>query len=344
MNDPAIKTGPLELDEMTGPQRAAVLLLAMGAEHGAPIWQMLDEDEIRIVSRAMSELGMVDGQSIEKLVTEFISMMSSAGAVMGNYDRTETLLQKLLPKSQVQLIMDEIRGPAGRNMWQRLSNVDYDLFANYLKTEYPQTVAVILSRLKAENAAHVLSRLPDDFAIDVVNRMLKMESVQKEALDQIEETLRSEFISSLSQTSKRDAHETMAEVFNSFDRQTENRFLSALDDINKESAKRIRALMFTFEDLLKLDAAAVQTMMRQIDKDTLARALKGASDNIREFFLKSMSSRAGKMLMDDMAALGPVRLKDVDDAQQKIVNLAKELADKGEILIAKNKAEDELVY
>ncbi len=136
----------------------------------------------------------------------------------------------------------------------------------------------------------------------------------------------------------------MAEVFNAFDRQTEGRFLTALDEVNREAAKRIRELMFTFEDLGKLDAAAVQTLMRQVDKDALARALKGASEEIRTFFLGNMSTRAAKMLQDDMSAMGPVRLKDVDEAQMKMVNLAKDLADKGEIVIAKGNSEDELVY
>jgi flagellar motor switch protein FliG len=336
--------GALTLNDLTGPQRAAVLLLTLGADHGAAVWKMLDEDEIRTVSTAMSQLGMIDAAAVEGLVVEFIQRMSSAGAVTGSFDRTEALLGKLLPKQQAQSIMDEIRGPAGRNMWQKLSNVDCKLLANYLKGEYPQTVAVILSRIKADGAAQVLTALPDDFAVDVVNRMLKMESVQKEALDHIEETLRVEFISSLSHTTKRDAHEMMAEVFNAFDRQTEGRFLTALDEVNREAAKRIRELMFTFEDLGKLDAAAVQTLMRQVDKDALARALKGASEEIRTFFLGNMSTRAAKMLQDDMSAMGPVRLKDVDEAQMKMVNLAKDLADKGEIVIAKGNSEDELVY
>src|SRR5262245_23614517 len=347
MAKPAAAPDPkkaLTLEDLSGPQRAAVLLLALGAEHGAAVWKMLDEDEIRTVSVAMSQLGMIDAAAVEALIVEFIQRASGAGAVTGSFDRTEALLGKLLPKQQAQSIMDEIRGPAGRNMWQKLSNVDCKLLANYLKGEYPQTVAVILSRIKPDGAAQVLTALPDDFAIDVVNRMLKMESVAKDALDHIEETLRVEFISSLSHTTKRDPHEMMAEVFNAFDRQTEGRFLTALDEVNRDAAKRIRDLMFTFEDLGKLDAAAVQTLMRRVDKDALARALKGASEDIRSFFLSNMSTRAAKMLQDDMGAMGPVRLKDVDEAQLRMVNLAKELADKGEIVIAKGDAEDELVY
>ena len=135
----------------------------------------------------------------------------------------------------------------------------------------------------------------------------------------------------------------MAEVFNAFDRQTEARFLTALDETNRDAARKIRELMFTFEDLTKLDPGSVQTLMRQIDKETLGRALKGANETVRSFFFANMSTRAAKNLQDEMASMGPIRLKDVDEAQTKMVNLAKELAE-GEIMITKNRAEEELVY
>ena len=240
--------------------------------------------------------------------------------------------------------MEEIRGPAGRNMWQKLGNIDAVVLANFLKNEYPQTIAVILSKIRPEHAANVLRNLPNDLSIEVVGRMLRLESVQKEALDHIENTLRTEFVSTLTQTRRRDPHEMMAEIFNGFDRQTEIRFLSALDASNQEAAERIRALMFTFEDLAKLDPAGLQTLMRQIDKDVLARALKGASQPMREFFFGAMSQRAAKAMQDDMEGLGPLRLKEVDEAQTKLVQLTKDLADKGEIVLSKGNAEDELVY
>lgn len=136
----------------------------------------------------------------------------------------------------------------------------------------------------------------------------------------------------------------MADVFNAFDRQTEGRFLAALDQANRGSAKRIRELMFTFEDLLKLDPGSVQTLMRSVDNDTLCRALKGGNERTRAFFMQQMSTRAAKNLTDEMAALGPVRLKEVDEAQAKMTEIAKDLAEKGEIMIAKNSAEEELIY
>ena len=305
---------------------------------------MLDDDELRELSIHMSTLGTVEADVVEDMMLEFVSRMSASGALMGNFDATERLLQQYLPPERVTGIMDEIRGPAGRNMWEKLSNVQEEVLANYLKNEYPQTIAVVLSKLKPEHSAKVLSILPEDMALDVINRMLKMEAVQKEVIERVEQTLRVEFMSNLSQTRRRDAHEVMAEIFNSFDRQTETRFITSLEEDNREAAERIKALMFTFDDLVKLDAGSAQTLMRHVDKEKLAVALKGANDVVRQFFFGNMSSRAAKMLTDDMAASGPVRLRDVDEAQALLVNLAKDLAAKGEIMLSKNRADDELVY
>jgi flagellar motor switch protein FliG len=329
---------------LTGPERAAVFMLALGEQYGGKVWNLLDDDELRQLSITMSTLGTVEAESVENLLLEFVSRLSATGAIMGNYDATERLLHQYLPPERVVGIMDEIRGPAGRNMWEKLSNVQEQVLANYLKNEYPQTVAVVMSKLRPEHAARVLAILPEDFALDVVNRMLKMEAVQKEVIERVEATLRTEFMSNLSQTRRRDAHEVMAEIFNGFDRQTETRFMTALEDANRESAEQIKNLMFTFDDLVKLDNGSAQTLMRHIDKDKLAIALKGANETVRAFFLQNMSSRAAKMLLDDMQALGPVRLRDVDEAQGLLVNLAKDLAAKGEIMIAKNRADEELVY
>jgi len=241
-------------------------------------------------------------------------------------------------------VMEDVRGPAGRNMWEKLSNVPEEVLANYLKNEYPQTIAVVLSKLQPDQAAKILVILPEELALDVINRMLRMEALQKDVVEHIEQTLRKEFMSSLSQTRRRDAHEVMADIFNRFDRQTESRFMVALDGVNPASAERIKNLMFTFEDLSKLDNASAQTLMRNVDKDKLAVALKGAAEAVRTFFMGNMSTRAAKMLTDDMEALGPVRLRDVDEAQSELVNLAKDLAARGEITIAKGGADEELVY
>lgn len=338
------RKAPAALADLSGPERAAILLLSLGEEHGNTIWSELDEGEIRLISIAMAQLGKINAELIEKLLVEFVLDMGHAGALIGNYDSTERLLTQFLPRDRVSTIMEEIRGPAGRNMWEKLSNVQETVLANYLKNEYPQTIAVVMSKIRSEHASRVLAILPEDLALEVISRMLNMESVQKEILDGLEETLRSEFMSNLAKTSRRDSHEQMADIFNNFDRQTESRFMTALEEHDRDSAERIKTLMFTFEDLAKLDNASAQTLLREVQKDKLAIALKGANEQVRNFFFSNMSQRAAGMLREDMEVLGPVRLRDVDEAQTQMVNLAKDLAAKGEIMISKNRGEDELIY
>nr|WP_314436383.1 flagellar motor switch protein FliG [uncultured Brevundimonas sp.] len=329
--------------KLTGPEKAAVILLALGEEHTA-LWERLDDEEVKEVSQAMSLLGTVSAEVVESLMLEFVSGLSGSGSVMGSYDQTQRMLSAFLPKDRVDGLMEEIRGPAGRTMWDKLGNVNEAVLANYLKNEYPQTVAVILSKVRSDHAARVLTSLPEDFALECVQRMLRMEPVQREILDKIEQTLRNEFMSNLARTSKRDSHEMMADIFNNFDRQTESRFIGALEERSRESAERIRALMFVFEDLSKLDPGGVQTLLRSVEKDQLGLALKGASDGLREMFFSNMSERASKIMREDMESMGPVRLKDVDAAQMAMVQVAKDLATRGEIMLAGQGADDELIY
>tara|TARA_R110000824_G_scaffold390760_6_gene587659 strand:- start:12241 stop:13266 length:1026 start_codon:yes stop_codon:yes gene_type:complete len=341
-----VATAPKKIDEksISGPQKAAIFMLALGADDASSLWDMLDDDEIREMSQIMSTLGTVHAGTVEKLLVEFASKMSGTGALVGSYESTERLLSKFLSEDRVNSVMDEIRGPAGRTMWEKLANVNEQVLASYLKNEYPQTVAVVLSKIRPDHAARVLPYLPEDFALEVVTRMLRMETVQKEILDKVEQTLRAEFMSNLSRTNRRDSHELMAEIFNNFDRQTEGRFLAALEERSRDSAEKIKALMFTFEDLAKLDPGSVQTLLRAIDKNKLGIALKGSSDTMRDLFFANMSERAAKILREDMELMGPVRLKDVDEAQMTMVNIAKDLAQKGEIMISANNEEDELIY
>ncbi len=329
---------------MTGPEKAALLLMSVGEDNATRLFALMEEDEIRELSQSMATLGNVSAQMVERLLVEFADQISSTGSLVGNYDNTERLLAKVLDKDRVGNIMEEIRGPAGRTMWEKLANVNETMLANYLKNEYPQTVAVVLSKIKSEHAARVLTLLPEPFAMEVIMRMLRMESVQKEVLDDVERTLRNEFMSNLARTNRRDAHEMMADIFNFLDRNMENRYLTALEERNKDSAERIKALMFTFEDLSNLDPGGIQTLLRNADKDKIAIALKGASAELRDLFFTNMSERAAKIMREDMQAMGPVRLRDVDEAQMLMVTLAKDLAASGEIIIADAKGEDELVY
>ena len=331
---------PEEYRTLTGPQKASILMLSLGEEYCSKLFALMHEDEIREISLAMTQLGSVRAEMVERLFGEFADKLGSSGNLIGSFESTERLLQKSLPRDRAAQIMEEIRGPAGRTMWDKLANVNESILANYLKNEYPQTVAVVLSKVKPEHSARVLTLLPDSFAMEVVMRMLRMESVQKDVLDGVERTLRSEFMSNLARTTKRDSHELMAEIFNSLDRQAESRFISALEERNRESAERIKSLMFTFDDLQRLSPIAMQAVLRTVEKDKLPLALKGASEKMRDIFFKNLSERAARMMRDDIEALGPVKLRDVDEAQAAVVAVAKELAAQGQIEIAQGKDEE----
>jgi flagellar motor switch protein FliG len=329
---------------LSGAEKASILMLSLGEEHSARLFALMDDEEIKEISTTMANLGTVASSIVERLFVDFVDQISATGSLVGTHESTERLLAKVLGGERVSAIMEEIRGPAGRTMWDKLGNVNESVLANYLKNEYPQTVAVVLSKIKSEHAGRVLTQLPESFGMEVIMRMLRMESVQKEVLDDVERTLRNEFFTSLDRTNRRDAHELIAEIFNSLDRSTESRFIAALEERNRDSAERIKGLMFTFEDLSKLDSGAIQTLMRGADKEKMPIALKGASETLRDLFLSNMSERAAKLLREEIAAMGPVRLKDVEEAQSNLVSVAKDLAARGEIIISDGSAEDELLY
>lgn len=333
-----------EYKKLSGSQKAAILMMSLDEENATKMFNLLDDEEIKEISTIMASLGTVSAETVERLMVEYVESMSSTGVVVGTYDSTERLLMKALGKERVDSIMEDIRGPAGRTTWDKLGNVNEEVLAAFLKNEYPQTIALVLSKVRADHTARILSVFPDELSMEVMSRMLNMESVKKEVLDGIEKTLRVEFMSNLAKTQRRDTHEIMAEIFNNFDRNTEAKFMGMLEERNFESAEKIRNLMFTFEDLIKIDLSGVQQLLRGVDKDKLATAMKGASEGIKDLFFKSMSERAAKILREDMEAMGPVRLKEVDEAQMAIVQVAKDLAAKGEIVIAGDGADEQLVY
>jgi len=329
---------------LTGPQKAAIFMLSLDESQSTSLFELMDDEEIRELSQIMSNLGSVNSKVVERLFLDFADQLSSTGSLVGSYDSTERLLNKALSEDRVSQIMEELRGPAGRTMWDKLGNVNEAVLANYLKNEYPQTVAVVLSKIRPEHAANVLGTLPESFAMEVVIRMLSMEAVSKEILDHVEKTLRTEFMTNLARTARQDSHEMMAGIFNTLDRNTETRFMGALEERNRESAERIKQLMFTFDDLERVDGAGIQVLLRQTDKAQLSIALKGGSETVKELFFSNMSERAAKIMREDMDAMGAVRLKDVDEAQAAIVTVAKQLSDSGEIVIAGQGEEEQLIY
>jgi len=326
-----------------GMEKAAMFMLAIGRDFGKPIWDQMDEDEVRELSKAISMLGVISPAVVQEIFKEFSSTIATIGTLNGSYEATEKLLESVLSDDKVKQIMEEIRGPAGRTMWDKLSNINEVVLASYLRNEYPQTVAVILQKVNSDHAARILSALPSDFAEEVMSRLLHLEPVHKDVLVKIEQTLRNELMSNLVRTSRQDNHQTLAEIFNFMERNVEERFMSSLEEHSSESAEKVRSLMFTFEDLQRLDPSGVQTLLRFTDKSKIALALKGAPQDIRDIFFDNMSERASKIMRDDMEAMGAVRLKAVDEAQQSIVATAKQLADSGEIALLSTKEDDALI-
>ena len=327
---------------LSGMQKAACFMLSIGSQNAALLFEKMDNEEVRELSNAMSNLGNISAGVLEQLFIEFADQLSGTGGLVGSHLAAEQLLMGALPEDRGKEIIESMQGPAGRTMWDKLGNVNEAVLANYLKNEYPQTVAVILSKLKVDQASRVLSVLPENFSIEVIMRMLGMEVVQKDIVDHVARTLRNEFMTSLATTARQDPHELMADIFNNLDRNAGDRFMTALEERNRESAERIRALMFTFDDLAGVDPQGIQVLLRQVEKDQLALALKGSSDELKELFFANMSERAGKMMKEDMDAMGAVRLTDVDEAQASVVGVAKALSDAGEIIIASG-TDDEMV-
>ncbi len=329
---------------MTGAQKAAVILMSIEEEAASKIFALMTEEEIKEISHTMSNLGSIKSETAEKLMVEFVEEMSMGGDVVGSMEAVEKLLEKALGKERVNVIMEDISGPAGRTTWDKLSNVSEEVLANYLKNEYPQTAALVLTKIRSSQAARVLSVLPEEFSLEVIMRMITMDPVKREVLAGVEKTLQAEFMTNLATTKKQDSFEMIAEIFNNFDRNTEGKFMELLDNKEPDSAERIRELMFTFDDLLNVDNAGIQAIIRKADNDKLATALKGANDKLRELFFSNMSERASKILKEDMENKGPVRIRDVDEAQMAIVMSAKEMADAGEITIASDDEEEQLIY
>ncbi len=322
-----------ELASYKGIERAAIMMLSLPDEQAQKIFSYLESEEIKDLSQAMINLGTISSQMVEILCVEFVNEIAGSGSLVGSIESTKRLLSKIMSQTEVDKILEEIRGPSGRSLWDKLSSVDEEVLAGYLKNESPQTVAVILSRVRPDASAKVLAYLPETMADEVVMRVLRMDKVRKEVIEDIENTLHREFISTLGRSLKQDPYEIVAEVFNNLDRASEERLMRGLERKNPEAAEKVRNLMFTFEDLGDLDRAVIQLVLRTVDRSKLAMALKGTQDRIKEKFTSNMSERGAKLLLDEMNILGLVRLKDVENAQNEIVAIAKDMAARSEINI-----------
>lgn len=330
---------------LRGPQKAAAFMLSLDEVKVAKIISYLDQEEIQSLSREMANLGIIESKTIEQIYKDFQKNVSTGtGTVVGSVEKTEKLLSQIFPPEKVAAIMAEIIGPIGKNLWEKLESVDNEFLVTFLQTEHPQTIAVILTKIKPAKAAAIFKLLPAALAQDVMVRVLRLDLISKEILTDLGKTLRTQFMSNVSKTNRRDAHQVVADIFNLFDLDSEAKFIKFLEETNPEDAERVKELMFTFEDMVRIDDRGIQEVIRSADKTKLALALKGASQKAKDLFFRNMSERAGNLLKEEMEAFGRVRLKEVDDAQAEIVAQAKDLIEKEIITATIGSDEEEETY
>lgn len=314
-----------------GAERAALVLLALGEAHGAPIWKELNDDEIAAITRAMAKLGPVDQTFVEAALDLFEGELASSSGITGSPKATEALVSTVLPQERAAPLLERLRAPEALAVWDRLAALSEQVLADYLAGEHPQTAAVILSRLGPQQSASVLARLDPPFALDCLERMNAIVTIEPAVLAAIEETLETQLVLPNTGPKKTDPAEKIADIFNVIDKRAAEALLDRWRSNDAETAEKVRGMMFVFDDFIKLSPAVIQTLMRDLDKDLLALALKGAPDEVRRFFLDQMSMRAARMLEDQMMSRGRVRLRDVEAAQAKVVAIARRLETAGEL-------------
>ncbi len=314
-------------------ERAAVIVMALDDERSRRLVSQLSEDEVRRLGSAMARLGRTDMEAVEEIIEEFRIQVGRSCTIVGGYDAAEKMLSRFLPAEKVAEIMDEAKGPNGKNIWDKLSHIQPQTLAGYLRNEYPQTAAVILARLPAHHAAKILRLLPNKVAADVSLRMVRLTSVQRPVLMDIEEALKREFTSVLGRVNERDSTSIVAEMLNRSDQEVVDRILASLEEKEPQAAQRIRRIMFTFEDLGRIDPATFGLLIAEVPPDRLPVALAGASDEIKALFTAHMSDRARKMLNEELETQTMPRRKTIDEAQSEIIGLAKKLIEEGRIVL-----------
>jgi len=330
---------------LTGPEKAAVFLLTLGEDFTAQVFQRLDEDEIKMVGRQMSKMDHVDKEDIKGLLGEFRSDEGGEEIYLSGDDMLETALKHALNSDKANAILDEIRSDWRLTLFQQARKLDPKALVNFLRNEHPQTVALVLSVLEPSQSAAILADLKEDVQIEVIMRMAELDKVSPEILVEIDRVLQEELISVESMEGQRlGGVETVAELLNNADRSLEAAILEGVEEQREELAEEIRRLMFVFEDLLNVDDRGIMAILKEVSTDDLKLALRTSSEELREKIFKNMSSRAVEMLKEDMEIMGPVRVKDVEAAQQAVIKIAKRLEQEGKIqLIAGATGEDEFV-
>jgi flagellar motor switch protein FliG len=330
--------------EYTGRQKAAIFLVTIGSEISAEIFKYLREDEIETLTFEIARLETIDSEQKDAILQEFQElMMANQFISTGGIDYARELLEKSLGSQKAIDIINRLTSSLQVRPFDFIRRTDPAHLLNFIQQEHPQTIALILAYLEPNKASIILQNLPHEVQSDVARRIATMDRTSPEVLREVERVLEKK-LSSLSSEDYTAAGgvESIVEILNLVDRASEKQIIEALEDEDPELAEEIKKRMFVFEDIVMLDDRAIQKVMREVDSQELAKALKSVDSEVQDKIFKNMSKRAAGMLKEDMEYMGPVRLKDVEEAQQKIVSIIRHLEDTGEIVVARA-GEDELV-
>jgi flagellar motor switch protein FliG len=331
--------------ELTGKQKAAILMVSLGTEASAKIMKSLREDEIEELTLEIANLKRVSTEVKDSILEEFLQIcIAQEYIVSGGIDYAKEVLEKALGSQRAKEIIGKLTATLQIRPFDFARKTEPSQLLNFIQNEHPQTIALVMSYLRPEQAAIILSALPPLQQAEVAQRIATMDRTSPEVLREVEQVLEkklSAFV--INDFTIAGGIQPVVDILNRVDRGTERTILEALGEADPELADQIKSRMFVFEDVVNLDNKSIQRILRDVDAKDLGLALKTSSEELKELILKNMSKRAAEMLVEDMQMMGPVRLHDVEEAQQKIVNTIRQLEDSGEIIIARGKEDTMIV-
>jgi len=324
-------------EKMPGPAKVAILLLAMGEKFTADVFKRLDRQEIAQISKAMVDMETIPKEQVEAVLREYHhQLIVNAEMLMGGPEAVKKLLMKNLDAETAKYILDALDLDSGPAPFRELENVSPRILAQILRNEHPQTLALILGHLHPEQAAELLQNLPAGVRPEVLMRLARLEAVAEEMLMEVDKVLQSQLIAMGGKEGKKvGGVAAVAEILNAVDRATEEEVLAEIEEESSQMAEDIRNLMFVFEDIKALDDRSIRELLKEVSNEDLTKALKGATEDLQEKFFKNLSERAATMIREDLEIMGPVRLSEVETAQQNIVKIVRRLESEGRSMIGR---------
>ncbi len=330
---------------LKGVTKAAILLVSLGGDSAAAILRHLDSEVVEEITREIAQLDLVGQERRGQVVEEFYNLaLARQYLKQGGIPYARSLLEKALPADQAAHILKMIEHEVYKKPFSFLAKTEADNLMTFIQDEHPQTIALILSHVPSDKASEILGGLPLNKQLEVVTRIANMENTNPEVIKEVERGLEMRLSGIVSQTlQKAGGVESVAEMLNLADRATEKGILEALEAQDPDLVEQIRRLMFVFEDILLVNDKGIQLVLKEIDNEELSLALKTASEELRDKIFRNMSDRASQLIKEDMEYMGPVRLSDVEGAQQKIVDVVRRLEDAGELIISGRGGEREMI-